>query len=40
MPPHYQSGEEIKKHDHVLFHAKPATIEFVADSLTDPENAW
>jgi hypothetical protein len=40
MPLHYQSGEEIKKDDHVLFHAEPGTIEFVADSLTDPENAW
>lgn len=40
MPLHYQSGEEIKKDDHVLFHGEPGIVEFVADSLTDPENAW
>ena len=31
----YQSGEEIKKGDHVLFHGEPAEVEFVVDKLTE-----
>jgi len=30
----YQSGEEIKKGDHVLFHGEPAEIEFVVNEHT------
>jgi hypothetical protein len=30
----YQSGDEIKKGDRVLYHDEPAEIEFVADSVT------
>jgi len=36
----YQSGEEIKKGDHVLFHRNPATIEFVVVDASNPETAW
>jgi hypothetical protein len=37
----YQSGEEIKKGDRVLFHREPGQIERVAVGLTsDPENDW
>jgi hypothetical protein len=36
----YQSGEEIKKGDHVLFHRNPADIELVACDPSDPETAW
>ena len=37
----YQSGEEIKKGDHVLFHGEPGEIEFVADALIgDPAMDW
>jgi hypothetical protein len=35
----YQSGEAIMKDDRVLFHAKPATIEFVAIGPDDPDPA-
>jgi hypothetical protein len=35
MPPKYQSGEEIKKGDRVLFHGEPAEVEFVVDKLTE-----
>jgi hypothetical protein len=30
----YQSGEEIKKGDRVLFHGEPAEVEFIVDGLT------
>ena len=33
MPFHYQTGEEIKKGDRVLFHGEPGEIEFVATVL-------
>jgi len=37
----YQSGEEIKKGDRVLFHREPGHIEFVVDKLTgDASNDW
>jgi hypothetical protein len=37
----YQSGEEIKQGDHVLFHRNPATIEFVVTEHTgDPSMDW
>jgi hypothetical protein len=37
MPFTYQSGEEVKKGDRVLFHGEPGEIEFVADGLiADP----
>ena len=31
MTVRYQSGEEIRKGDRVLFHGEPCEIEFVAD---------
>jgi hypothetical protein len=41
VPFRYQSGEEIRKGDRVLFHGEPGEIEFVADSLVrDPETEW
>ena len=41
MPVYYQSGEEIKKGDRVIFHDEPGEIEFVADPLeSDPETEW
>ncbi len=36
----YQSGEEIRKGDRVLFHLGPAEIEFVATDPNDPELSW
>ena len=37
----YQSGEEIRKSDRVLFHGEPGEIEFVADKLVgDSEIDW
>ena len=36
----YQSGEEIRKGDRVLFHRGPAEIEFVASDPNDPELSW
>jgi hypothetical protein len=36
----YQSGEEIRKGDHVLFHGEPARVELVAGELGDPETDW
>jgi hypothetical protein len=36
----YQSGEEIKRGDHVLFHGNPAEVELVACDPNDPEAAW
>lgn len=41
VPLRYQSGEEIKKGDRVLFHGEPGQIELVADPLVnDPETKW
>jgi hypothetical protein len=37
----YQSGKEIKRGDHVLFHGEPGQIELVAVEFTgDPETDW
>ncbi len=36
----YQSGEEIKKGDHVLFHREPGEIELVVTESVDPESDW
>jgi hypothetical protein len=36
----YQSGEEIKAGDHVLFHGNAAEIEFVACDADDPRTDW
>ena len=36
----YQSGEEIKKGDRVLFHCGPAEIELVACAPDDPATTW
>lgn len=36
----YQSGEEIRKGDRVLFHRGPAEIELVASTPDDPVTAW
>lgn len=33
MPFSYQTGEEVKKGDRVLYHGEPGEIEFVADPL-------
>jgi hypothetical protein len=41
VPLKYQSGEEIRKGDRVLFHGEPGEIEFIADPLVkDPESDW
>jgi len=40
MPLKYQSGEEIKTGDRVLFHREPAAIEFVANDPDDPATNW
>lgn len=40
MPLKYQSGEEIKKGDRVLFHGEPARIELVASEPGDSETDW
>jgi hypothetical protein len=41
MPFTYQSGEEIKQGDRVLFHGEPGEIELVADPLVnDPATDW
>ena len=40
MPLRYQSGEEIKIGDRVLFHQEPAQIELVASEPGDPETDW
>jgi hypothetical protein len=41
MPYSYQTGEEIKKGDRVLYHGEPGEIEFIADPvLSDPETEW
>jgi hypothetical protein len=37
----YQTGEEIRKGDHVLINGHPGEIEFVADPLVnDPATRW
>lgn len=36
----YQSGEEIKRGDRVLFHREPGRIELVAYEPGDPETDW
>lgn len=37
----YQSGEEIRKGDKVLFHDEPGEIEFVVEKLVgDPTMDW
>lgn len=36
----YQSGEEIKQGDRVLFHGNPAVVELVACDPDDPEHQW
>ena len=37
----YQSGEEIKPGDRVLFHAEAGTIDFVVDlDESDPAKKW
>jgi hypothetical protein len=36
----YQSGEEIRKGDRVLFHRNPAEIELVAYDPNDPVASW
>jgi hypothetical protein len=36
----YQSGEEIRKGDRVLFHREPGQIELVVSSLGNPETDW
>jgi len=41
MPLKYQSGEEIRRGDRVLFHRAPGVVELVADPLiSDPETDW
>ena len=37
----YQSGEEIRKGDAVLYHREPGRVEFVADPAdVSPETEW
>ncbi len=36
----YQSGEEIKKGDRVLFHGESAEVAFVTYDPSDPETDW
>jgi hypothetical protein len=41
LPFTYQSGQEIRKGDRVIFHGEPGEIEFVADpEVSDPETDW
>ncbi|HEV2490123.1 MAG TPA: hypothetical protein VGT03_09970 [Candidatus Acidoferrales bacterium] len=42
MPFFYQSGEEIKKGDRILYHREPGQVELVADDPNDadPEVKW
>ena len=40
MPITYQTGEEIKKGDKVLFHGEPGEIELVAEPPGDAETLW
>jgi hypothetical protein len=36
----YQTGEEIRSRDRVLFHDEPAEVEFVADESSEGETGW
>ena len=36
----YQSGEDIKKGDRILYHGNPAEIELVAFDPADPQSTW
>jgi hypothetical protein len=36
----YQSGEEVRSGDRVLFHGETAEVEFVADSRSGVERQW
>lgn len=37
----YQSGEDIQKGDHILFHEEPGEVEFVTTKLGDsPDYDW
>jgi hypothetical protein len=36
----YQSGEEIQRGDHVLFHGKPGEIELLVTQSVDAETDW
>jgi hypothetical protein len=36
----YQSGEEIRKNDRVLFHGEPARVDFAVVDRSDPETEW
>jgi hypothetical protein len=36
----YQSGEEIKTGDRVLYHRDAAEIDFVVTDASDPETEW
>jgi hypothetical protein len=36
----YQTGEQIKKGDKVLFHGEPGEIELVAEPPGDAETLW
>ena len=36
----YQSGEEIKKSDKVLFHRNSAAVELAASDPLEPDQAW
>ena len=41
MPLKYQSGEEIRKGDRILFHGEPGFVDLIADpSEKDPEAEW
>ena len=40
LPLKYQSGEEIKKGDRVMFHGLLGEIDLVATDPNDPENSW
>ena len=36
----YQSGEDIRTGDRILFHGNAAEVEFVASDPADPEIDW
>jgi len=38
MPLFYQSGEQVRAGDRVLFHGEPAEIESVHDPADDPQD--
>jgi hypothetical protein len=40
MSPKYQSGEEIRNGDHVMFHGEEAEVDFVACDPDDPKTVW